>query len=321
MLEVRDLQTVFHTRQGTVTALFGVNLNLPAGKVTGLVGESGCGKSVTALSIMRLLGRTGEIRAGQVLLEGRDLLKLSEPEMERVRGSRIAMIFQQPRASLNPVFPVETQLIHVLRLHRGLSGRDARKQAEALLARVGLPDPRRVMQSYPHQLSGGMCQRVMICQALACGSRVLRADEPTTALDVTIQVQIVDLLKELQRDFGLTVMLITHDLGLVAEMCDFVSIMYAGRVVESAPVSELFDRPAHPYTRGLMASRVRTGVRSLPVEIPGRVPDLQHMPSGCPFHPRCPLAREICPQEMPGPDAVAPDHSVRCHFWREGMGA
>lgn len=319
MLEAHDLQTVFHTRQGTLTALFGVNLNLPAGKVTGLVGESGCGKSVTALSIMRLLGRTGEISSGQVLLEGRDLLKLSEAEMERVRGSRVAMIFQQPRASLNPVFPVEAQLTHVLRLHRRLSRRDAGKEAEALLARVGFPDPRRVLGFYPHQLSGGMCQRVMICQALACGSAVLLADEPTTALDVTIQIQIVDLLKQLQHDLGLTVMLITHDLGLVAEMCDHVSIMYAGRVVESAPVSELFRMPTHPYTRGLMASRVRTGVRSLPKEIPGRVPDLHHMPSGCPFHPRCPLAREICAGEMPETDAVAPAHAVRCHFWREGI--
>ncbi|MBI3980331.1 MAG: ABC transporter ATP-binding protein [Chloroflexi bacterium] len=318
MLEVHDLRVVFHTRQGVVTALAGVNLALPSGKVVGLVGESGCGKSMTALSIMRLLPRRAEVRRGRILLEGQDVLALSEREMERVRGARIAMIFQQPRASLNPVFPVWTQLVHVLRLHRGLSDRAARAEGEAMLARVGLPEPKHVMNAYPHQLSGGMCQRVMMALALACGSRLLIADEPTTALDVTIQYQIVELLRELQRDLGLTVLLITHDLGLVAEMCDVVHVMYAGRVVESAPIAELFRRPAHPYTRGLMASRIRTGSRALPKGIPGRVPDLHQMPAGCPFHPRCPLAAEICRQDDPAPEVVAGEHLVRCHVWQEG---
>ncbi len=317
MLQVHDLRVAFHTRQGAVTALHGVNLAPPDGKVTGLVGESGCGKSVTALSIMRLLGRTGEVLGGKIVLDGLDLLALPEREMEKVRGRRIAMIFQQPRASLNPVFPVSAQLTHVLRLHRGLSSRAAQAEGEALIARVGLPDPRRVLHAYPHQLSGGMCQRVMIALALACGSEVLLADEPTTALDVTVQYQIVELLKEIQRDFGLTVVLITHDLGLVAEMCHFVSVMYAGCIVESAPVSELFHRPAHPYTRGLMASRVRTGSRDLPKGIPGRVPDLRNTPSGCRFHPRCSQAKEICSRQDPAPETVADGHMVRCHFWRE----
>ena len=319
MLEVRDLQVGFRTRRGFVTALHGVNLTLPAGKVTGLVGESGSGKSVTALSIMRLLGQTGEIRGGQVLLRGTDLVPLPEDKMERVRGARIAMVFQQPRASLNPVFPVSTLLTHVLRRHRGFRAEDARAVGEKLLRLVGLPNPERAMRSYPHQLSGGMCQRVMIALALACRAEVLLADEPTTALDVTLQYQIVELLRRLQREFGLTVLLITHDLGLVAEMCDLVSVMYAGRVVETAPVAELFRRPAHPYTRGLIAARVRAGSRALPKGIPGRVPDLHLMPTGCPFHPRCPLAREVCHHSDPLPEAVADGHTVRCHFWREAV--
>jgi oligopeptide/dipeptide ABC transporter ATP-binding protein len=317
VLDVRNLEVGFRTRRGFVTALRGVDLSLPAGKVAGLVGESGSGKSVTALSIMRLLGQTGEIRAGQVLLDGTDLNTLSEAEMERVRGARIAMVFQQPRASLNPVFPVSTLLTHVLRRHRGLRAEEARIEGEKLLGLVGLPSPAQAMRSYPHQLSGGMCQRVMIAFALACRAEVLLADEPTTALDVTLQYQIVELLRQLQREFGLTVLLITHDLGLVAEICDAVNVMYAGRVVETAPVGELFRRPAHPYTRGLMAARVRTGSRELPQGILGRVPDLHLMPAGCPFHPRCPLAQEVCRQRDPAPEVVADGHTVRCHFWRE----
>jgi len=319
MLEVRNLRVAFHTRRGTVAALHGVNLTLPAGKVTGLVGESGCGKTVTALAIMRLLRPPGEIQGGQVLLDGQDLLTLSAREMDRTRGARMAMIFQQPRASLNPVFPVATQLIHVLRLHRGLGMQAAWLEGEALLTRVGLPQPDHMMRAYPHQLSGGMCQRVMIALALACGPRVLLADEPTTALDVTVQLQIIELLKGLQRDLGLTVLLITHDLGLVAEMCDHVSVMYAGRIIESAPVSTLFRHPLHPYTRGLMSSRVRTGSRVLPVGIPGRVPDLHHTPPGCPFHPRCPLAQPLCAQQDAAAEAVDGPHMVRCHFWARGV--
>jgi oligopeptide/dipeptide ABC transporter ATP-binding protein len=319
MLEVRDLRVAFHTRRGPAMALHGVDLTLPAGKVTGLVGESGCGKTVTALAIMRLLRPPGEIQGGQVLLDGQDLLALSGHAMDRVRGARMAMIFQQPRASLNPVFPVAAQLIDVLRLHRGLATRAAWTEGEALLARVGLPHPDHVMRAYPHQLSGGMCQRVMIALALGCNPQILLADEPTTALDVTIQLQIIELLKGLQRDLGLTVLLITHDLGLVAEMCDHVSVMYAGRVVESSPVATLFHRPLHPYTRGLMSSRVRAGSRALPKGIPGRVPDLHQTPPGCPFHPRCPLAEPLCAGQDAAPEAVGGDHMVRCHFWARGI--
>ena len=318
MLEVRDLVVAFRSARDSATALHGVDLRLAPGKVTGLVGESGCGKTVTALAVMRLLPPTAEIRRGRVLLEGADLLTLPERQMERVRGARIAMIFQQPRASLNPVFPIAAQLTDVLRRHRGLTARAATKEGQALLARVGLPRPERVMQAYAHQLSGGMCQRVMIALALACRPALLVADEPTTALDVTIQLQIVELLKTLQRDLGLTVLLITHDLGLVAEMCDEVSVMYAGRIVESAPAAALFRRPLHPYTRGLIASRVRSGSRALPVPIPGRVPDLREMPPGCPFHPRCPLARDRCAEDDAVPEVADARHMVRCHFWAQG---
>lgn len=318
MIEVRGLTVGFHGRHGFVKALHGVDLTLPPGKVTGLVGESGSGKSVTSLSIMRLLGQTAEVQRGQVLLEGRDLLALSEREMERIRGARIAMVFQQPRASLNPLFPVSTQLIHVLRRHRKMSDRAAWAEGKMLLHQVGLRDAEQAMHVYPHHLSGGMCQRVMIALALACRPDVLLADEPTTALDVTLQYQIVELLRRLQAEMGLTVLLITHDLGLVAEMCDYVSVMYAGRIVESSPVSELFRRPAHPYTRGLMAARVKTGSRVLPTAIPGQVPDLSLIPSGCPFHTRCPLAQEVCRERDPLSEVVTEGHSVRCHFWRKG---
>jgi len=319
MLAVRDLRVSLRTRQGAVPALFGVNFTLAPGQVTGLVGESGCGKTLTALAIMRLLPAAAEVRGGTVLLGEQDLLALGEREMDQVRGAQVSMIFQQARASLNPVFPVAAQLVHVLRLHRGLSARAARAEGEALLARVGLPRPDVVMRAYAHQLSGGMCQRVMIALALACRPRVLLADEPTTALDVTVQLQIVELLKALQRELGLTVLLITHDLGLVAEMCDHVHVMYGGRIVESAPVAALFHRPTHPYTRGLIASRVRSGSRALPVGIPGRVPELQQMPSGCPFHPRCPLAGPLCAERDAEAEAVEDGHLVRCHYWRSGV--
>lgn len=319
MLQIHNLQVGFNSRDGFVHVLRGVDLNLPAGKVTGLVGETGCGKSLTALSIMRLLPREGRVLGGEVLFEGRNLLSLPDGEMQHVRGARIAMMFQQPRASLNPVFPISSQLTHLLRIHRNLGGHEASVMGETFLARVGLPDPPRVMRSYPHQLSGGMCQRVMLAMALACGSQVLVADEPTTALDVTVQQQIIELLKELQRDLGLTVLLITHDLGLVAEVCDEVNVMYAGRVVESASVNDLFACPAHPYSRGLMASRIKVGSREQPVGIGGHVPDPRRLPSGCPFHPRCSWAQDICVRIDPKTETVGPAHSTRCHRWRDVM--
>ena len=317
LLEIRDLRVGVDTQHGFVDVLRGVDLTLTAGKVAGLVGESGSGKTFTALSIMRLLPRRARIVGGRVSLDGRNLLAIPERQMEQVRGSRVAMVFQQPRASLNPVFPIASQLTHLLRLHRKLHHREAKAEGAALLARVGLTDTERIMRSYPHQLSGGMCQRVMLAMSLACGSQVLVADEPTTALDVTIQQQIIELLRDLQRDLGLTVLLITHDLGLVAELCDEVNVMYAGRIVESAPVQELFDSPAHPYTRGLMGSRARLGSNELPVGIAGRVPNPSLMPTGCPFHPRCKWAKDLCTREGPAPMEVSTKHYVRCHFWRD----
>lgn len=317
LLQVKDLQTYFFTRRGVARVLDGLSLDLNNGQVTGLVGESGSGKSVLAYSIMRLVRSPGKVVGGSILFDGRDLLQLSEKEMAKVRGGSISMIFQQPRASLNPVFPVGETLLHVLMVHKGLRGQSAREAAERILARVGLPDPAGVMRRYPHQLSGGMCQRVMIALAVSCGPQLLIADEPTTALDVTIQSQIIELLKELKEQEGLTQLLITHDLGLVAELCGEVAVMYAGEIVEKAPVASLFDRPSHPYTRGLLASRPKVGHQGTFYSIPGRVPDLLDPPRGCRFHPRCPLANPVCTEHSPGPEQVAERHWVRCHLWKE----
>lgn len=317
LLEVRGLETHFPTRQGRVRVLNGIDFTLSEGRITGLVGESGSGKSVTAFSILRLLKPPGEVVAGEVLYKGRDLLRLSEKEMARVRGGEIGIIFQQPRASLNPVYRIGDILLDVLRVHRGLRGREATAEAHRLLHAVGLPDPAQLIRRYPHELSGGMCQRVMIAQVLACEPRLLIADEPTTALDVTIQMQIVELLLSLREQFGLTMLLITHDLGLVGELCDDVLVMYAGEIVERAPVLNLFDRPSHPYTRGLLASRANRQDRSRLYSIPGSVPNLLSPPTGCRFHPRCPFAQPICAEVSPAPEQVEEGHWVRCHFWKD----
>ncbi|MCA1630915.1 MAG: ABC transporter ATP-binding protein [Acidobacteria bacterium] len=302
LLEVKNLQTHFATRAGVVRAVDGVSFHLGRGELLGLVGESGCGKSVTAMSIMRLVSPPGKIVGGEVLFEGEDLLKLSESKMRAIRGDDVAMIFQDPMTSLNPVFKVGEQIAEALRLHRGMNREQARRAAVAAMREVSIPDPERRADDYPHQLSGGMRQRVMIAMALACDPKLLIADEPTTALDVTIQAQILELLNELRRTRELAVLLITHDLGVVAEVADRVAVMYTGRIVEQSPVGELFARPKHPYTEGLLrsvpkltAAEAEKAVRLQSIE--GVVPKLTQLPTGCHFAPRCPHRMPRCTEE------------------------
>jgi peptide/nickel transport system ATP-binding protein len=292
ILEIKDLRTHFPTRSGLVRAVDGVSFSLERGELLGLVGESGCGKSMTALSVMRLIASPGKIVGGEILFEGKDLLKLSDNEMRQMRGDDIAMIFQDPMTSLNPVYPVGEQIAEALRLHRKLSRKDARLATIDAMREVAIPDPARRVDDYPHQLSGGMRQRVMIAMALACNPKLLIADEPTTALDVTIQAQILELLNELRKQRELAVLLITHDLGVVAEVADRVAVMYTGRIVEESPVDELFARPKHPYTEGLLRSVPKLTsehvARKERLEtIEGVVPRPTDLPPGCHFAPRC----------------------------------
>ncbi len=319
LLEVDGLQTHFFTRDGIVRAVDGVSFAVAPGETLAVVGESGCGKSVTSLSILRLIASPpGRIVAGRVIFEGRDLLALSDDEMRAVRGDTISMIFQEPMTSLNPALTVGRQISESLVLHRGLSQRHAMAKAVEMLRKVRMPEPERRVRQYPHELSGGMRQRVMIAMALACGPRLLIADEPTTALDVTIQAQILELMRDLARETGAAIILITHDLGVVAEMAQRVVVMYAGHKVEEAPVEELFARSRHPYTRGLLGSMPHLGdsVRSEGstrlVEIPGMVPSLKDEQPGCPFAPRCPNAVARCLQEVPRLTAHGPGHWVAC---------
>jgi oligopeptide/dipeptide ABC transporter ATP-binding protein len=316
ILEVRDLSTHFRMEEGLAKAVDGVSWSLPRGKTVALVGESGCGKSVTALSIMRLIPEPpGRIAGGEILFEGRDLLKLSEGEMRRIRGNRVAMIFQEPMTSLNPVFTVGNQIVEAIELHRNLRGRPAWDLATEMLRKVGIPEPQRRVQEYPHQMSGGMRQRVMIAMALSCNPAVLIADEPTTALDVTIQAQILDLLRQLQAETKMSIIMITHDLGVVAEIADEVCVMYASRIVERADVNELFGNPLHPYTQGLFRSMPRLSQTKERLEvIPGNVPNPSRFPGGCHFHPRCPLGSEDaqCRGENPPLKELRPRHWVAC---------
>jgi peptide/nickel transport system ATP-binding protein len=319
LLEVEGLKTYFFTRDGVVRAVDGVSFTVARGETLAIVGESGCGKSVTSLSILRLIASPpGRTVGGRVLFEGRDLLELSEPEMRRVRGDAISMIFQEPMTSLNPVLTIGQQIAEVLMLHRGLSREDAGRRSVEMLRLVRMPEPERRVAQYPHQLSGGMRQRVMIAMALACEPRLLIADEPTTALDVTIQAQILDLMRELKDRTGAAIVLITHDLGVVAEMAQRVVVMYAGRKVEEAPVTALFARPRHPYTRGLLDSipKVRgTGQGRLLkrlTEIPGTVPSLAEPIVGCAFAPRCAYATVRCQNEYPPLEEKVPGHCVAC---------
>jgi len=321
LLEVRGLKTYFFTEAGVVKAVDGVDFYINRGEVVGLVGESGCGKSVTSFSVLRLVDIPGRVVAGEVIFDGHDLLKLPESEMESIRGNRISMIFQQPTSCLNPVFKVGDQLSEVLEIHKHLGKGVGRQRATELLELVGIPEPQKRVDSYPHELSGGMAQRVMIAMALACVPELLIADEPTTALDVTIQAQILDLLRNLRSRMDTSIILITHDLGIVAEMCERVAVMYAGRIVEEAGVTTIFADPKHPYTVGLIGSIPILGVVKDRLDvIPGNVPNLVNLPPGCQFAPRC-LARvehnlEICTQEEPQLKLVEPNHKVRCWLYQ-----
>jgi oligopeptide/dipeptide ABC transporter ATP-binding protein len=325
LLKVTDLHTSFYTRDGVVRAVDGIDFEVDRGEIMGLVGESGCGKSVTSLSIMRLVARPGRIESGTVMFDGMDLLTLRDDEMRRIRGDRISMIFQQPTSSLNPVWDVGRQIAEVLELHRKMTGKAARARALELLKMVGIPDPERRLKAYPHEMSGGMAQRVMIAMALACEPELLIADEPTTALDVTIQAQILDLMRNLRDETGTAIVLITHDLGVVAEMCDRVAVMYAGEIVEQTDVVSLFRDPLHPYTRGLIGSIPVVGdVHDELSVIPGNVPNLIDLPTGCRFAPRCltrieenvTLATEIHPRLL----AHTPAHDVRCFLYQDAEG-
>ena len=314
LLSVRGLKTQFFTEEGVAPAVDGIDLEIAPGQTLGLVGESGCGKSVTGLSLLRLVAPPGRIVAGEILFNGENILTLPEAEMRRRRGPQIAMIFQEPMTSLDPLFPVRDPLIEALRTHKNLDRKQARAQAIELLRSVGIPDPERRIDSYPHELSGGMRQRVMIAVALSCRPAVLIADEPTTALDVTVQAQILALLRQLQVETGTAILLITHNLGVVAENCDTVAVMYAGRIVERAPTRTLFRNPRHPYTQGLLRAVPRLDhppKQPLPT-ISGSVPNLLRLPVGCRFRARCPWAQERCAREEPGLLPVVEGHRAAC---------
>ena len=323
LLEVKNLKTHFFTEDGVVHAVDGVDFVVYPGEILGLVGESGCGKSVASLSIMRLVGTPGKVLEGEVLLDGVDLLKLSETEMMKVRGNRISMIFQQPQTALNPVFRVGDQIAEVLSIHQDFGKEAGQKRAVDLLQMVGIPDAERRAQAFPHELSGGMAQRVMIAMALACVPELLIADEPTTALDVTIQAQILSLVLEMREKMGTSVILITHDLGVIAETAERVAVMYAGEIVEQAESTELFDYPLHPYTQGLIGSIPVLGkIKERLDVIPGSVPNLIDPPVGCRFASRC-VARvkhglKICTEIQPDLIEIKPEHLVRCWLYQNG---
>lgn len=315
LLSIRDLQTHFRTEDGVVKAVDGVSFDLAEGETLGIVGESGSGKSVTCLSLLRLVpSPPAFFPGGEVRFDDRDLLKLSEAEMEKIRGDKIAMIFQDPMTSLNPYLTVERQLTEVLEVHRDLSRAEARSLCIEMLGKVGIPSPDKRIDQYPHEYSGGMRQRVMIAMALLCNPRLLIADEPTTALDVTIQAQILELISELKRDLNMGVILITHDLGVVAGTTDRIAVMYAGRIVEYGQTDEVFENPRHPYTRGLLQSVPRLDQQDAELTaIPGLPPDLSALPGGCPFHPRCELANDRCRSDYP--DVVNFQHGHWAACW------
>lgn len=318
LLQVSGLRICFHTDDGVLEAVGGVSFNIASGETLGLVGESGCGKSVTAYSILKLLAAPpAQYAGGEINFRGEDLLGLDEKAMRRVRGNLISMIFQEPMSSLNPIMSIGAQITEAIREHRKASRREAREIAIDMLRRVGIPSPEARFHEYPHQLSGGMKQRAMIAMALVCRPALLIADEPTTALDVTIQAQILELLNELQQELNMSVLLITHDLGVVAETCNRVAVMYAGKVVESASVASLFERPKHPYTHGLFRSLPTLGERKEELAvIPGSVPSPLDFPSGCRFRTRCSFVQEVCREEPPLLE-IAPNHFAACHFAEE----
>ena len=319
LLEVRSLSTHFFTEEGVVRAVENVSFEIYPGEILGLVGESGCGKSVTGLSILKLISTPpGKIVSGELFFDGKDLLKFEEREMEKVRGNEISMIFQEPMTSLNPVFTIGDQIMEAILLHQGVDKAEAKRRAIEMLDRVRIPSPEKRIDSYPHQLSGGMRQRAMIAMALSCQPKLLIADEPTTALDVTIQAQVLQLLKEIQREMGMAVMLITHDLGVVSEIADRVAVMYAGRIFEYGPIEAVFGKIGNPYTKGLMSSIPQLDERKKRLHaIPGQVPNPMDLPVGCKFHPRCYLMVNECKEEEPALFQVNGDHFSRCIRWQE----
>ncbi|RSL32505.1 ABC transporter ATP-binding protein [Salibacterium salarium] len=318
VLEISDLRTSFFIEGDEIKAVDGVTINVPKGKTVGVVGESGSGKSITSLSIMRLIQHPGEIVGGSISMNGEDLLSKSERQMQQLRGNQISMIFQEPMTSLNPVYTVGEQISEVYRIHQGLSKKEALTKSVEMLELVGIPSPKERIKQYPHELSGGMRQRVMIAIALACNPELLIADEPTTALDVTIQAQILELIKKLQSQLGMSVFLITHDLGVVAETCDYVAVMYAGKIVEYADVHSLFKSPKHPYTVGLMQSLPRHDIDQEELNvIEGNVPKPGNMPDGCRFAPRCPFASDICEKRLPDLDELENGNKVRCWIYSD----
>ncbi len=317
LLEISNLRTYFFTEAGVVKALDGMSLEVKKGQAVGLVGESGSGKSVTAQSVLRIVPRPGRIVDGSIKFEGDELLTKKEDEMRKLRGPKMAIVFQDPTTSLNPLYTVEKQLTDILMLHRDLSKEDASKQALHLLDRVGIQDPERRLKAYPHELSGGMKQRIAIARALACDPVLLFADEPTTNLDVTIQAQVLELLKQLQKELNMTMVMITHDMGIIADMTERVTVLYAGKVMEVADTPTLFRSPTHPYTEALLKAVPSVKqTRTLEV-IPGNIPNLIEPPAGCVFHPRCKYAKDICVKKEPELEKVAEGHYAACHFWRE----
>ncbi len=322
LLKVMGLKTHFYTEDGVVRAVDGVDFHINRGEILGLVGESGCGKSVTVLSVMRLIGVPGRIVSGEITFENRDLLKFSDKEMQNIRGNQISMIFQQPQSSLNPVFTVGEQLTEVFQIHTNMDKKEAWERAVELLRVVGIPDAEQKASAYPHEMSGGQAQRVMIAMALALSPSLLIADEPTTALDVTIQAQILDLMRDLRNQMGTAIILITHDLGVVAETADRVAVMYAGQIVEGSSVTNLFEQPLHPYTQGLIDSIPILGEEKARLDvIEGNVPNLINLPPGCRFAPRCRARLEyelsICFEHIPDLESVQLDHSVRCWLYQD----
>ena len=318
ILEVRNLQTSFKTEAGEIKAVDGVSFDVPKGKTIGIVGESGSGKSITSLTIMRLLAKNGYIKNGEILYKGKDITKLTDKEMRDIRGNQISMIFQEPMTSLNPVFTVGQQISETIRIHKKVSKKEALNLSVEMLKLVGIPSPEKRINQYPFELSGGMRQRVMIAMALACDPEILIADEPTTALDVTIQAQILELIRDLQNRLGMSVIMITHDLGVVAETCDYVAVMYAGQVVEYADVRTLFKNPKHPYTLGLLNSLPRHDIdQEKLIPIKGMVPSPFDMPAGCRFAPRCPVATDICHGKMPELEEKESNSQIRCWLYSD----
>lgn len=317
LLKVKNLKTYFFTHEGTIKAVDGVSFTIKKGETLGLVGESGCGKSVTALSIMQLVqSPPGKIVGGKIYFEGKNLLELKEKEMRKIRGCKISMIFQEPMTSLDPMFTIGFEIMEVLKLHQNLKKDEAKKKAIESLYKVRFPDPEKRIDDYPHELSGGMRQRVMIAMALSCNPALLIADEPTTALDVTIQAQILKLINELRKELNTSVLLITHDLGVIAKTCDNVALMYAGHIVEYTDVYTFFKKPLHPYAQALLKSIPRIDVETKRLKIiKGLVPNLLDIPSGCPFHPRCDFCFKLCTKKMPKLKKVGKNHMVRCHLF------